>query len=187
MTKTVKRISLGLGTGLIALGITAAAHAFAQNTNQTPGPFSGRGMMGPGGPGRGGQMGPGSRGGPGGPMGMLPMLAPRLGLTDTQRDQIKNIAESHRGEWNALAARARVAHQALNEAVTADAIDEPLIRQRSADVAAVEADVAIARAHAHAEVLQLLTDDQKARLKTRQTQMKDRMTRRQTARGAGRD
>jgi protein CpxP len=181
MTKTVTRISLGLGIALIALGITGGVHAFAQNTNQGPAPFTGRGMMRPGGP-----MGPGGRGGPGGPMGMLPMLAPRLGLTDTQRDQIKKIAQSHRGEWQALADRALAAHQSLNEAVTADAIDESLIRQRSADVAAVEADVAIARANAHAEVLQLLTADQKAQLKTMQSQMKNRMQGRQQARRARR-
>ena len=170
MTRTVKRISLSLGIGLIALGITAGVHAFDQNTNPDPGPLSGRGMMHPGGPGRGG------------PMGMLPMLGPRLGLTDTQRDQIKNIAASRRGEWKALADRTMAAHQALNEAVTADAIDESLIHQRSADVAAVEADVAIARAHAHAEILQLLTADQKAQLKAMQSEMKNRMKNRQEAR-----
>jgi Spy/CpxP family protein refolding chaperone len=165
MTKTVKRILLGVGTGLIALGITAGAYAFAQNTNQDPGPFTGRGMMRPGGPGRGG---------PGGPMGMLPMLGRRLGLTDTQRDQIKNIVSAHRDEWKALAGRAMAAHRALHEAVTADAIDDSLVRQRSADVALVDADVAVARAHAHAEVLQLLTADQKAQLKTMQSEMKNR-------------
>ena len=133
-------------------------------------------MMRPGGPVRGGPMGPG------GPMGMLPRFGPRLGLTDTQRDQIKNIAESHHGEWTALADRARAAHLALNEAVTADATDESLIRQRSADAAAVEADLAIARAHAHAEVRQLLTADQKAQLKTMRSEMENRMKSRREAR-----
>ena len=185
MTKTVKRISLTIGTGLLALGITGGVHAFAQIRNQAPGPFGGRGTMGPGGPGRGGPMGPdGSMGpgGPGGPMGMLPMLGRELSLTDTQRDQIKNLAASHRAEWKGLADRAAAARQALNDAVTADALDEALIRQRSADVAAVDTDIAVARAHAHAEVLQLLTADQKAKLKTMQSEMKSRMKDRQKAR-----
>jgi periplasmic protein CpxP/Spy len=169
MTATVRRIAFGVGAGLIALGVTAGVYATAQNTNQDPRPFSGRGR-GPGGPG-----GPGRFGGPGGPMGMLPMLGPQLNLTDAQKDQIKNIAASHKDEWKALADRARTAHEALNDAVTADAVDESLIRQKSADVAAVDGDMAIARAHARTEVLQILTDDQKAQLKTMQAEMKKRM------------
>jgi protein CpxP len=98
-------------------------------------------------------------------MGMLPMLGRELQLTDSQRDQVKAIADSHRDEWQGLAQRAHAAHQALNDAVTGDAVDETLIRQRSAEVAAIDADMAVARAHAHAEVLQVLTADQKAKLK----------------------
>jgi len=55
-------------------------------------------------------------GGPGGPMGMLPMLRPQLGLSDAQKDQIRNIAGSHKDEWKALADRSRTAHEALNDA-----------------------------------------------------------------------
>ena len=76
----------------------------------------------------------------------------QLGLTDAQRDQIKAIADAHKDEWKALADRARTAHEALDEAITADTVDEAAIRQKSAEVAAVEADIAVARAHAHAEV-----------------------------------
>jgi len=175
MTATIRRIALGGSAVLLALGISAGLYASAQNTNQDPPPFrSGR----PGGPGRWG--GPG---GPGGPMGMLPMFGREIGLTDTQRDQIKAVADSHKDEWKALGDRARTAHDALNDAVTADTIDDGLIRQRSAEVAAVEADMAVARAHAHAEVLQILTADQRAQIKKRQAEMKDRMKNRQVGRG----
>jgi protein CpxP len=176
MTATVKRIAFGVGAGLIALGITAGVYATARNTHQDARPFSGRGR-GPGGPGR--------FGGPGGPMGMLPMLGPQLNLTDAQKDQIKTLAASHKDEWKALADRARTAHEALNDAVTADAVDESLIRQKSADVAAVDADLAIARAHARTEVLQILTADQKAQLKTMQGEMKKRMRVHEQARRKG--
>ena len=108
-------------------------------------------------------------------MGMLPMLGREISLTDTQRDQIKAIADSHKDEWQALGDRARKAHEALNDAVTADKIDDALIRQKSAEVAAVDADMAVARAHAHADVLQLLTADQRAQIKKRQAEMKDRV------------
>ena len=179
MTAIAKRLTLGIGAGLVAIGVTAGVYASPQNTNQDPRPFSGPGG-GPRGPmGRGGPMGPG---GPGGPMGMLPMLGPQIGLTDAQKDQIKTIADSHKDEWKALGDRARTAHDALNEAVTADTVDENLIRQRSADVAAVEADMAVGRAHAHAEVFQILTADQKTQIKTMQAQMKSRMRGRMEAR-----
>ncbi len=180
MTATVKRIAFGVGASIVALGVTAGVyvHAQDQNTNQDPRPFRGRGM-GPGWPGgRGGPMGPG---GPGGPMGLLPMFGARLGLTDEQKDQVKNIAESHKGEWKAIADRARTAHEALEDAVTADAVDEGLVRQRSAEVGAVEADMAVARAHAFAEFAQILTADQKAQLKVMQAGMKKRMKSRQEA------
>jgi Spy/CpxP family protein refolding chaperone len=165
MTATVKRLALTLGAGLIAVGVSAGAYLHAQdgNTNQQPPPFR-RGMV-PGGPG-----GPGRFGGPGGPMGMLPMLGRQIDLTDAQKDQIKAIADAHKDEWKALADRSRTAHMAVAAAIGAPAVDEALIRQKSAEASAVEADVAVARAHAHAEVFQLLTADQKAQLKTMQGQ-----------------
>jgi len=161
MTATVKHIALGVGAGILALGVTAGVyvHAQDQNTNEPRRPFMGRGM------------GPG---GPGGPMGMLPMLGRQIGLTDTQRDQVKAIADSHKDEWRSLAQRARAAHDALNQAVTAETLDEALIRQRSSEAAAVDADMAVARAHAHAEVFQILTTEQKAQLKTLQTDRRSR-------------
>ena len=159
MTATVKRLSLGLGAGLIALTSLAGGfvHAQGQDPNAQQHPFRGRG--GPGGP-----DGPGGFGGPGGPMGILPRLGREIGLTDAQRDQVKSIADSHKEEWKTLADRARTAHMALNAAVTADTLDESLIRQKSSEVAAVDADMAVARAHAHSEVFKILTTEQKAKL-----------------------
>lgn len=183
MTATVKSLALTFGAALIALGVGAGAyvHAQDQNTAPQPPPFRGRGM-GPGGPGGpGGSGGPGRFGGPGGPMGMLPMLGPQIGLTDAQQDQIKALVDSHKDEWKAFADRGRAAHEAVNDAVTADAVDEALIRQKSAEASAVEADLAVARAHTHADVMQILTADQKAKVKAMQAEMKKRMQGRQEA------
>jgi Spy/CpxP family protein refolding chaperone len=160
MTLSVKTMLLGAGALLLAIGTGAGAFVHAQDQN-TNGP--GRQFTGPGGPGGPGRLG---RGGFGGPMGMLPMLGRALNLTDAQRDQIKAIAGSHKDEWKALADREWTARTALMAAVTADTIDEAAIRQKSSEVAAVEADAAVARAHAHAEVVQILTADQKAQLKS---------------------
>ena len=115
-------------------------------------------------------------------MGMLPMFGREIGLTDAQHDQIKAIADAHKDEWRALADRARTAHEALNDSIIADAIDEATIRQKSAEVAAIDADLAVARAHAHAEVFQILTSDQKAQVKKMQAEMKNRMKNRQAGR-----
>lgn len=158
-------MALALGIGLVAVGVTAGVFAATQyqNTNQGPPPFIGRGRGGPG-------MG---HGGPGGPMGLLPMLGRKLQLTEAQQGQIKGIADSHRDEWRQLADRGRAAHEALNAAVTADAVDETLIRAKSMDASAVEADMAVARAHAFVEVLQILTPDQRAQLRQMEAKMKD--------------
>ena len=162
MTATVKRMTLGFGAGLIALTAVAGVFVQAQDQNQDPQSQTGHRGRGPGGP-----DGPGRFGGPGGPMGILPMLGRDLGLTEAQRDQVKAIAESHKADWRALADRARDAHMALNEAVTTAPVDEALIRQKSSEVAAVDADMAVARARAHAEVFQILTPEQKEKLKVR--------------------
>jgi len=165
MTKTIRNTTFGLLAGAAIAAGAAGAYAATQdkNTSQTPPPFMGRG--------------PGGRGG-GGPMGMLPMLPREIQLTDAQRTQLQTIAETHHDEWKALADRERSARLALDAAVNPENlanpanpvnIDESLIRQRSADVAAADADLAVARAHAHAEVWQILTADQKAKLQQLKT------------------
>jgi len=157
MTNTARRLTLGLGIALLAFGVSAGVYAAAQNTSQDAPPF--RGGRGPGGPGRFG--GPG---GPGGPMAMIPPLPPFLNLTDAQKDQVKAIADSHAGDWKALADRARAAHEGLMAVEMTDPVDDGVIRQKSTEVASVEADMAVARAHARAEIFQVLTADQKAQL-----------------------
>ena len=161
MTSTVKRITLAVVASLLALGLGAGAfvHAQDQQTDRPSRPFRG---------------GPGRFGGPGGPMGMLPMLGRQLNLSDAQKDQIKSIAASHETEWKAIFDRERTAHDALNAAIMADPVNDALVRQKSAEVAAVEADAAVARAHARAEVFQILTAEQKTQLKDLQAKMKAR-------------
>ena len=181
MTETT-RSNIGLGIAALVtitvLTATLASGVHAQNTADGQGAFRERGrggpQGGPGGPGGPGRFGgPGGRGGPGGPMGALGTIN-RLDLSDAQRDQIKGIVDSRREETNALADRARSGHEALQAAVTADTFDEGTIRARSSDVASVEADMAVARARLHADVLQILTSDQQSKLKELQAEMQAR-------------
>jgi Spy/CpxP family protein refolding chaperone len=92
------------------------------------------------------------------------MFLGRLDLTDAQREQVKSILEPRRESLQALHGRARAAHEALMAAITAEAFNEGLIRARAADVALVDVEVAVERGRVHADVLQILTADQKARL-----------------------
>lgn len=139
-------LALAAGTGVLAQN---------QNTSQDQRPFNGPRM------GRGGPMGFG-------PMGMFGFLGPDLNLTDAQKQQIKTIADSHKTEWQAFGERARTAHQGLEAAISADNVDEGLIRAKSAEVAAVEADMAVAAARARAEVWPILTPEQQAKAKEHQ-------------------
>jgi Spy/CpxP family protein refolding chaperone len=165
--KRMTRVGLGVGAALIALGLAAGAMAANQNTSDGQPPF------------RGGRMGPGVMGrGPGiGPLGMLGPIQ-RLGLTDAQQAQVKAIVESRAEEFRALGERAQDARRALQEAIATDPVNDVTIRQRSAELAAVEADLAIASAHARAEVIKILTTEQRQQLEKFAADRQDRTGRR---------
>jgi Spy/CpxP family protein refolding chaperone len=174
-----KRIVLGLSALAITVALAGVGFATSQaDGSQSPGP--GRGGAGRfGGPGPGGRFGRGGPGGPGGPMGALgPMMLGRLDLTSDQQDRVKQILDSHRVDQQAIGKRSMAAHDALESAITNGAFDETLIRTRAADVAAVEADETVMRARIYAEVLQILTADQQAKLKTMQADMQQRRAQR---------
>ena len=106
--------------------------------------------------------------------GLPPMLMDRLNLTDAQREQVKSVMDSHRDEMKALAERGFAAHKALNAVVAGDQFDESAIRTKSADVAAIDADMAVLGARIHGEVWQVLTPDQRKQAKDLQAQMEQR-------------
>jgi Spy/CpxP family protein refolding chaperone len=107
-------------------------------------------------------------------MGLAPMMLGRLNLTSDQQDRVKQIMDSHKQDQQAIGKRAMAARDALESAVTSPSFDETVIRQRAADVAAVDADQAVMRARIYAQVLQILTPDQQAKLKTMQAEMQQR-------------
>ena len=59
----------------------------------------------------------------------------------------------------------------LSSVSVAQQFDEVTIRQRSAELASVQADVAVARARVRAEAVQILTADQQAKLKEIESQL----------------
>jgi Spy/CpxP family protein refolding chaperone len=164
---------------LTALAVTAAlvlgGGMFLGDHLSAQGPGGG----GRGGPGRGGpgDMGGGGRG-PGGPGGMgaiNPMLLRQLELTEAQRERVREITDSHRDEQKALGDRARTAHLALEAAIVAGPLDESTIRGKAADIAAVDADIAVASGRVYSEIFQTLTPDQQTKLKTLQAEQAERM------------
>jgi len=103
------------------------------------------------------------------------MVMERLNLTDAQRAQIKSVVDAHKTDMTAVADRAFAAHKALDAVITADTVDESAIRARSADVAVIDADMAVMRAQIRAEVWQILTPDQQTQARTLQAQFQQRM------------
>lgn len=165
---TVLMAAIGFATTaqLSARNRTAAKQdPVAQGDHRGPGPM-GRGMMGPGGPGMGG---PGGRFG----MGGLPLR--ELDLTDAQREQVKAIMESHRDAQQSIGDRMRTARQALQEAITADTLDESAIKAHATEIGAIEADAALLQAKVHAEVTAILTPEQVKKWKELRTELQNRM------------
>jgi protein CpxP len=152
---------------VLTVGLAGAAYVSAQNSSS--GAPAGVGRQGDGfGPGRG-------RGGPGGPGGILGPAFQRLDLTDAQKTRLKEIVDSHRDELRTLADRMRTAHQALDTATTADSFDEATVRTRAAEVAAIDADLAVMRARVFNEAYQILTPDQQKQFKQLRAEIQQRM------------
>ncbi|MDP1571696.1 MAG: Spy/CpxP family protein refolding chaperone [Vicinamibacterales bacterium] len=157
MMRLTTRTMLSAGLALaLAAGVTGASVA-AQGGGPGRGQGQGQGQRmtqpgGPGGPGMRGPGGPGRRG-PG-----LPLA--RLGLNDAQREEVRGIMGTHEAAFRAVGERMGAARRALDEAVNGDAFNEALVRQRAADLAAIEADAAVLRAQVHRDVFGVLTPEQ---------------------------
>ena len=125
-------------TGTVLAALLVSGAAFAQ----------GRGGRGPGGPG-----GPG--GGPG--------LALRgLTLTDAQEQQVRDIRQQEREGMQALQQKVRAAADAQRAAIELIPVNEGLIRETTAALAELQAEVAIRQAHVHNQIWAVLTPAQQA-------------------------
>jgi protein CpxP len=180
----------GVAVLTAAIGFATTVQLSARNSQaagQDPagqGPRRGAGMMGQGmmGPG-----GPGMRGGPGGgPGGMFGPELRALDLTDAQRQQVRTIMESHRDEQKAIGDRMQAARKALQAAVTADAVDEGVIRAAAVELGAVEGDAAVLHAKIRAEVFTILTPEQVKKAKELRAEMESRMKEGRGGQGMGR-
>src|SRR5262245_36639126 len=155
------------GLGILALSLVvlaAASIAFRTEAAGFPGSFAppqGSGMQGPGGPG----MGPGH--GPGGPpdpiLGMAGMALRGIDLTPTQKVQLRDVLHTARtGELGSLAREFMEARRGLELLVWNPASTEQEIADQGAAVSGASQALDQARRQLAADVLALLTDEQRA-------------------------
>lgn len=114
-----------------------------------------------GGPGHGHRRGPRGEFGPGG----LDRLGKKLGLSDTQKQQVHTIFEESKPVLQPLFEAVKKERDALRAAMQATPPDEAAIRAQSAKVSAAEADLAVQRATVSQKVQAVLTPDQAKKFK----------------------
>jgi len=102
-------------------------------------------------------------------------MATELGLTAQQQQDVKAVFEKARPQAEPLMKQRKSEHQALRTLIHADAVDEAAIRAQSARVAAVEADMAVQRAHVAQQVRAILTPEQAQKFKEFQAGRESRM------------
>jgi len=87
-------------------------------------------------------------------------MAAELGLSEQQKQQVREIMQKNRPQCEPLIKQKRAEQAALRALVQADRIDEAAIRAQAARVGALEADLALQRAHSGQEIRKVLNPDQ---------------------------
>ncbi|HEY3380958.1 MAG TPA: Spy/CpxP family protein refolding chaperone [Vicinamibacterales bacterium] len=156
------KVRLAAGFILAALFVagTAADVSYAQQQGPQREERKGAGMMMRGGPGR-----------------ALRLGLRQLGLSDTQKQQVKAILQGHKADFKGFADRLVTARRTLGDAIAVDPINEAAIREKSADLAKVQADLAVFRAQVRKEVFGVLTPDQQQKAKDMKARFLDRVDR----------
>ena len=101
----------------------------------------------------------------GGP-GMRRMGTPlfsQLQLSDTQKSEIHDIFSNNRDTIRPLIQQLREKQAALRQSSEGN-FDEAAVRAQAQDIASIQAQLIVARAHIRNQVLGVLTDEQKAHL-----------------------
>jgi len=95
-------------------------------------------------------------------------MATELGLSAEQNRAIKDIFKKNRPLAAPLMKQLMTERRALRALIQAETIDEAAIRTQAAKVAAVEADLAVQRAHGAQEIRKVLTPEQIQKFKALQ-------------------
>lgn len=97
--------------------------------------------------------------------GMFRKMGRELGLSDAQRQQVRALFQTERQKNAAVLDALGSERRALRDLVHSGSAEEGAIRAQSAKVAALQADVAVARAAAAKQFIALLTPEQAAKFK----------------------
>ena len=149
-------LAAGVAGALVAgvLLVGTVAEVAAQDGRGRPGAA----RRGGGGPGGWGLLGPGGAGLDG------------ANLSDAQKEQVKSIVESHRDELRGLLDRQAEARRALAASVERGQVDDAA----ASEVGAASAALALGEARLRVEVLQVLTPEQRAAVRTRAAERAER-------------
>jgi Spy/CpxP family protein refolding chaperone len=96
--------------------------------------------------------------------GFFQRIAQRLNLTDDQKAQIKTILRSEKDTLKPMLGRLHTARENLRAAIQAGDANETSVRAASAQVAAVEADLAVERMKIYGKIAPILTDEQRQQI-----------------------
>jgi len=102
-------------------------------------------------------------------------MATELGLSTQQQQSVKDVFAQSRPQAAPLMKQLKVERRSLRVLIQADTIDEAAIRAQSAKVAAVEADLAVQRAHVAQQMRAILTPEQVQTFKALQAKRDSRM------------
>ncbi|MFZ0751888.1 MAG: Spy/CpxP family protein refolding chaperone [Pyrinomonadaceae bacterium] len=114
------------------------------------------------------------------------MLRP-LNITPDQEERIQAIYDEMAEERQAATRRLRLAHRALSEAIQSPTPNEALIEQRSKEVSDAQATTIRLRSLTEARILQVLTQEQRMKLRQLRAQAQTQRRNQQNQRGLGRD
>lgn len=93
-------------------------------------------------------------------------IAQKLGLSDAQRAQAREIFQTNKPVVQPILANLRTERQNLRALMHADTIDEAAIRAETARIAGIQADLNVNRARVSAQFRAILTPAQQATLKS---------------------
>jgi len=99
----------------------------------------------------------------GGPM--MGMMMDYLDLTDAQQAQIKQIMEKERSTMQPLREQERQSHRAIMQLITSGNFDEAKAQAIAQQAAQVQSQLMVEHARVAAQAYQVLTPEQKTRLK----------------------
>jgi protein CpxP len=160
IVRTVAGLAGALVAAVLLVGTVAEVGAQA-GQGARAGRGAGFGHFGPGGP---GVFGPGRLGLAG------------LDLTEAQRAQVKAVMDQHRDELRSHIERVGTARRALQASAETGQVDENAAMELGAATSAL----AVAESRARAEVIQVLTPEQRAKLQERREEMAQRRQARQS-------